>query len=136
MLGPLPPGFIAPCLPTRSDRCKSGPDWVHEIKHDGYRMIARRASTQAAREQTAMTKLSKRELRDSLKAVLADYDPDEQIAALHDAIVTLGLTGQMADILGEAAEAEANQTRDGEEAKRKEREAYLAQPPSRWRTTV
>ena len=32
----LPPGFIEPCLPTASDRCKSGPDWVHEIKHDGY----------------------------------------------------------------------------------------------------
>ena len=31
-----------PCLPTAIDRCKSGPAWVHEIKHDGYRMIARR----------------------------------------------------------------------------------------------
>jgi bifunctional non-homologous end joining protein LigD len=40
---PLPPGFIPPCLPTASDRCKSGPDWVHEIKHDGYRLIARRS---------------------------------------------------------------------------------------------
>jgi bifunctional non-homologous end joining protein LigD len=40
---PLPPGFIAPCLPTASDRCKSGPEWVHEIKHDGYRLIARRS---------------------------------------------------------------------------------------------
>jgi hypothetical protein len=28
--------------PDASDRCKSGPDWVHEIKHDGYRLIARR----------------------------------------------------------------------------------------------
>ena len=37
---PLAPGFIEPCLPTPSDRCKSGPDWVHEIKHDGYRLIA------------------------------------------------------------------------------------------------
>jgi bifunctional non-homologous end joining protein LigD len=35
-------GFIAPCRPTASDRCKSGPEWVHEIKHDGYRLIARR----------------------------------------------------------------------------------------------
>jgi hypothetical protein len=26
------------CLPTACDRCKSGPDWVHEIKHDGYRL--------------------------------------------------------------------------------------------------
>ncbi len=39
---PLPPGFIAPCLPIASDKCKSGPAWVHEIKHDGYRLIARR----------------------------------------------------------------------------------------------
>jgi bifunctional non-homologous end joining protein LigD len=39
---PLPPGFIPPCLPTACERCKSGPDWVHEIKHDGYRLIARR----------------------------------------------------------------------------------------------
>ena len=42
---PLPPGFIEPCLPTAIDRCKSGPAWVHEIKHDGYRMIARRMAT-------------------------------------------------------------------------------------------
>jgi bifunctional non-homologous end joining protein LigD len=39
---PLPPGFIPPCLPTPSERCKTGPDWIHEIKHDGYRLIARR----------------------------------------------------------------------------------------------
>jgi bifunctional non-homologous end joining protein LigD len=38
----LPPVFIAPCLPIASERCKSGPAWVHEIKHDGYRLIARR----------------------------------------------------------------------------------------------
>jgi bifunctional non-homologous end joining protein LigD len=38
---PLPPGFIAPCLPIAAERCKSGPAWVHEIKYDGYRMIAR-----------------------------------------------------------------------------------------------
>jgi ATP-dependent DNA ligase len=39
---PLPPGFIAPCLPTPSQKPPSGSAWVHEIKHDGYRMIARR----------------------------------------------------------------------------------------------
>ena len=42
MRSALPPGFIAPCLPIASERCKSGPAWVHEIKHDGYRLIARR----------------------------------------------------------------------------------------------
>ena len=39
---PLAPGFIAPCLPIAAERCKNGPAWVHEIKYDGYRMIARR----------------------------------------------------------------------------------------------
>jgi len=28
--------------PVMASRPASGPDWVHEIKHDGYRMIARR----------------------------------------------------------------------------------------------
>jgi bifunctional non-homologous end joining protein LigD len=36
-----PPGFIEPCLPTLADTVPSGPKWVHEIKHDGYRFICR-----------------------------------------------------------------------------------------------
>jgi len=39
---PLPLGFIAPCLPSPSQKPPSGSVWVHEIKHDGYRLIARR----------------------------------------------------------------------------------------------
>jgi bifunctional non-homologous end joining protein LigD len=35
-------GFISPCLPSSADRLPSGPDWVHENKHDGYRLMARR----------------------------------------------------------------------------------------------
>jgi ATP-dependent DNA ligase len=35
-------GFIAPCIPTRAPKPPVGPDWVHEIKHDGYRLIVRR----------------------------------------------------------------------------------------------
>jgi bifunctional non-homologous end joining protein LigD len=35
-------GFIEPCLPSAAERPPSGPDWVHEIKHDGYRLMARR----------------------------------------------------------------------------------------------
>ena len=38
----MPPGFIAPCLPSKTARPPSGPSWVHEIKHDGYRLIVRR----------------------------------------------------------------------------------------------
>jgi len=37
-----PSGFIEPCLPSPADRPPSGPDWVHEIKHDGYRLMPRR----------------------------------------------------------------------------------------------
>jgi bifunctional non-homologous end joining protein LigD len=35
-------GFVTPCSPTRATQPPSGPDWVHEIKHDGYRMMVRR----------------------------------------------------------------------------------------------
>jgi bifunctional non-homologous end joining protein LigD len=35
-------GFVEPCIPTRAFKPPVGPDWVHEIKHDGYRLIVRR----------------------------------------------------------------------------------------------
>jgi bifunctional non-homologous end joining protein LigD len=35
-------GFIDPCIPTLAAKPPAGPDWVHEIKHDGYRLIVRR----------------------------------------------------------------------------------------------
>jgi bifunctional non-homologous end joining protein LigD len=38
----LPAGFIIPARPIRASKPSSGPDWVHEIKHDGYRLIVRR----------------------------------------------------------------------------------------------
>jgi bifunctional non-homologous end joining protein LigD len=38
----LPPGFIAPCLPTSAPQPPSGAVWLHEIKHDGFRVIARK----------------------------------------------------------------------------------------------
>jgi len=38
----LPTGFIAPCLPTKTDELSSGGSWLHEIKHDGFRIIARK----------------------------------------------------------------------------------------------
>jgi bifunctional non-homologous end joining protein LigD len=31
-----------PCLPTRKTVVPAGPDWLHEIKHDGYRLIVHR----------------------------------------------------------------------------------------------
>ena len=38
----LPAGFIAPCLPTTAPHPPSGEPWLHEIKHDGFRVIARK----------------------------------------------------------------------------------------------
>src|ERR1700719_2393782 len=38
----LPAGFVAPYLPTRGPRPPSGVIWLHEIKHDGFRVIARK----------------------------------------------------------------------------------------------
>jgi ATP-dependent DNA ligase len=38
----FPSGFIPPCQPSKVARPPSGPDWVHEIKHDGYRLMVRR----------------------------------------------------------------------------------------------
>jgi bifunctional non-homologous end joining protein LigD len=38
----LPAGFIEPCLPTSTKRPPSGKGWLHEIKHDGFRLIARK----------------------------------------------------------------------------------------------
>jgi len=38
----LPPGFVVPAQPIKNDQPPTGPGWVHEIKHDGYRMLVRR----------------------------------------------------------------------------------------------
>ena len=47
MLQPaFPAGFITPCLPTKTDKLPSGSQWLHEIKHDGFRIIARKTGAQ------------------------------------------------------------------------------------------
>jgi bifunctional non-homologous end joining protein LigD len=38
----LPAGFVAPCLPTKALQPPSGALWLHEIKWDGFRVIARK----------------------------------------------------------------------------------------------
>jgi bifunctional non-homologous end joining protein LigD len=35
-------GIIEPCLPSPAKAPPSGPGWLHEIKHDGFRILARR----------------------------------------------------------------------------------------------
>jgi bifunctional non-homologous end joining protein LigD len=38
---PTPPGFLETCQPTLASAPPAGPGWLHEVKHDGYRLIAR-----------------------------------------------------------------------------------------------
>jgi ATP-dependent DNA ligase len=40
--GTLAAGFVWPCLPIRAPIPPSGGLWLHEIKHDGFRVIARK----------------------------------------------------------------------------------------------
>jgi len=37
-----PSGFIEPCRPRGLPGRPSGPLWIHEIKHDGFRLMVRR----------------------------------------------------------------------------------------------
>jgi bifunctional non-homologous end joining protein LigD len=39
----LVPQFVAPELATLDSEVPSGPNWLHEVKYDGYRIIARKA---------------------------------------------------------------------------------------------
>ena len=40
----FPAGFIAPCRPTT--KLPSGSQWLPDIKHDGFRIIARKKGAQ------------------------------------------------------------------------------------------
>ena len=37
-----PAGFVQPCRPTLVRDPPAGPGWLHEMKHDGYRLLARK----------------------------------------------------------------------------------------------
>src|ERR1700730_15238554 len=51
-----PPGFVEPCIPTRASKPPVGPQWIHEIMHDGYRLIAQ-AGRQGASFHTPRLRL-------------------------------------------------------------------------------
>jgi bifunctional non-homologous end joining protein LigD len=34
--------FVETCLPSPAEQPPAGPNWIHEIKHDGFRIMARR----------------------------------------------------------------------------------------------
>ena len=37
-----PPGFIRPCKPVLSLKVPIGDGWIHELKHDGFRIVAQK----------------------------------------------------------------------------------------------
>jgi bifunctional non-homologous end joining protein LigD len=39
-----PAGFIEPCQPVLWDMVPTGPGWLHELKYDGWRIVARKES--------------------------------------------------------------------------------------------
>ncbi len=42
VIGRWPDGVPKPCIPTQGREIPAGEDWVHEIKHDGYRLMVRK----------------------------------------------------------------------------------------------
>jgi bifunctional non-homologous end joining protein LigD len=38
----MPKRPFEPCLPTRGTKVSGRAEWIHEIKHDGYRLIVQR----------------------------------------------------------------------------------------------
>ncbi len=38
------PRDYLPCLPTRVDTAPKGRRWIHEVKHDGFRLVARKVA--------------------------------------------------------------------------------------------
>jgi bifunctional non-homologous end joining protein LigD len=42
-------GTVEPCLPSAAKAAPSGAGWLHEIKHDGFRILARRRDNASVR---------------------------------------------------------------------------------------
>ena len=45
----MPKSPFEPCIPTRGTTVPDRPEWIHEIKHDGYRLIVQRKGKRAPR---------------------------------------------------------------------------------------
>ena len=41
-LGRMPRSPFDPCIPTKAAKVPDRPEWIHEMKHDGYRLIVQR----------------------------------------------------------------------------------------------
>src|SRR3954452_3762052 len=41
-MGRMPKSPFEPCIPTKGAKVPDRPEWIHEVKHDGYRLIIQR----------------------------------------------------------------------------------------------
>jgi ATP-dependent DNA ligase len=53
-------GIIEPCLPSPAKAPPSGSGWIHEIKHDGFRILARRGMLLMSGKHVALSPLNMR----------------------------------------------------------------------------
>ena len=67
-----------PCIPTRGTTVPTGYDGIHEIKHDGYRLIVQRDARQghrrAGKRCEAEAELAELRGAKGLRAVPTDHD--------------------------------------------------------------
>jgi hypothetical protein len=60
-----PTGFILPCNPTLVDRPPAGPGWLHEVKFDGYRILARKQGERVTALDPAVARTTRKSCRGS-----------------------------------------------------------------------
>jgi len=63
--------FIEPCLPFPADKPPSGSHWIHEIKHDGFRLMARRDPVHPAYHPQGQRLVERRVIHDDAGKALA-----------------------------------------------------------------
>lgn len=92
---PLPSDFLKPSRPVLSSRVPCGPLWQHEVKQDGYRLLARRDgervrlwSRHATAYHDAFTLI-----RDALSKLPADAVLDGEAVVQRDAPLTSTRSG-------------------------------------------
>jgi hypothetical protein len=88
-----PPGFILPAQPVQQDKPPAGAGWVHEIKHDGYRMLVRRDG-----ETVRLWTRNAIDYTDRLTGIAAAADPVEWMILKDRILAVYSRYGLMPDL--------------------------------------
>jgi ATP-dependent DNA ligase len=71
--------FIEPCIPTVAKIAPEGPLWIHEIEHDGYRLIVRKDDKSGFLRQRAVDPLSRKSGKHMLSVSFSHFDPERNM---------------------------------------------------------